>query len=127
MKKTTLAAVALLATSMAFAQQKKEKQAPPPAPLPPVVSATQIQPPPPPPAPEKPNKEYDVFLKTHPEVKGIVWSNDTVRIRLKSGKDELYDMKNPADVKKLKDTYGELPTPPPPPPPPKPVKAKTFS
>jgi hypothetical protein len=126
MKKTTLAAVALLATSMAFAQQKKEKQAPPPPPPPPVVSATQIQPPPPP-APEKPNKEYDAFLKKYPEVKSIAWANDAVRIRLKSGKDEVYDMKNPADVKKLKDTYGELPTPPPPPPPPKPLKAKTQS
>jgi hypothetical protein len=127
MKKRTLVAVALLASSMAFAQQKKEKQAPPPPP-PPVVDVVHVPPPPaPPPPPEKPNEEYNVFLKQHPEVKGIAWSNDAVRIHLKSGKEEVYDMKNETEVKKLRETYGELPTPPPPPPPPKPVKTKTVS
>jgi hypothetical protein len=129
MKKRIFIAVAMLAGSIAFAQQKKEKQPPPPPPPPQVLDVKDIPPPPPPPeTPPKLKKEYDAFLKRNPTVKGIAWSNDTVRIRLKSGKEEIYNMKNEEEALKLKSKYGELPAPtPPPPPPPKVIKEKTVS
>lgn len=112
MKKRIFIAVAMLAGSIAFAQQKKEK----PPPTPPVLDVKDVPPPPPPPeAPPKPKKDYDAFLKRNPTVKGIAWSNDAVRIRLKSGEEEIYNKKNEEEVQKLKSKYGELPAPPPPP------------
>ena len=118
MKKRIFIAVAILTSSIAFAQQKKEKQPPPPPPPPPVLNVKDVPPPPPPPpkAPPKPNKEYDAFMQRNPAVKNIGWSDDEVRIRLKSGKEEIYNMKNEEEVQKLKNKYGELPAPPSPPP-----------
>jgi hypothetical protein len=122
MKKSIFVAVAVLGASAVFAQ-KKEKQPPPPPP-PPVVIVNEAPPPPPPPkAKEALPKDYQAFLKRNPTVKGIDWNNSKVRIRLKSGKEETFDMNNKEDVERLKNQYGELPAPPPPPPPPPAPKA----
>lgn len=126
MKKSIFVAVAVLGGSVAFAQ-KKEQQPPPPPP-PPVVIVNEVPPPPPPPQVPKPKealpKDYQAFLKRNPTVKGIDWNNSKVRIRLKSGKEETFDMNNKEDVERLKNQYGELPAPPPPPPPPPPPAPK---
>jgi hypothetical protein len=119
MKKSIFIAVAVFAGSMAFAQ-KKEKQTPLPPPPPLVVIVNEVPPPPPPPKEALP-KDYQAFLKHNPTVKGIDWNNTEVRIRLKSGKEEVFDMNNKEDVEKLKNQYGELPAAPPPPPPPPPA------
>jgi hypothetical protein len=120
MKKSILVAVAAFAVSAAFAQ-KKEKLPPPPPP-PAIVNVKDVPPPPPPPkiklekfvSPD--NADYQAFLKRNPTVKRIGWSKNKVRIHLKSGKEEVYDMNKEEEVKNLKDKYGELPAPPPPPP-----------
>ena len=124
MKKIIFIAVALITGSVAVAQQKKEKQPPPPPP-PPVVNVKEVPPPPepvePPPPPEvkmEEPKDFIAFLKRNPTVKGIDWNKNKVHIRSKSGKEEVYDLNKEDEVQKLKDKYGELPTPPPPPPPP---------
>ena len=128
MKKRMFVVAGMLAASVAFAQDKKEKQPPPPPPPPAVMDVKVVEPPPPPPTPAKQNKEFNEFMERNPTVKGVDWNNTTVRIRLKSGKEEVYDMKKEGDVQKLKEKYGELPPPPPPPPPPpKPAKVKTVS
>lgn len=124
MKKSILVAAAVLAGSITFAQ-KKMKQAPPPPPPPPVENLKEVPPPPPPPPKAELPKDYQAFLQRNPTVKGISWNNNKqVRIQLKSGKDEVFDMNNKEDVEKLKNQYGELPIPPPPPPPP-PAPKKT--
>ena len=130
MMKKMFVVLALMSTSVTFAQQKKIKQ--PPAPPPPVEDIKQIPPPPPKPTEPLPLKEtglpqdYQAFLKKNPAVKGVGWSNkNVVHIRLKSGKEELYDLNNEEDAQKLKNKYGELPVPPPPPPPPKAPKKRT--
>lgn len=124
MKKSIFVAAAVLAASVSFAQ-KKEKQPPPPPP-PPLMNVNEVPPPPPPPPPPAKAKknlpdEFQAFLKRNPSVKGIGWNNNKVRIHLKSGKEEVFDMNNKEDVEKLKNQYGELPAPPPPPPPPPPA------
>jgi hypothetical protein len=127
MKKTTFVAMAMLATSVGLAQQKKDKEPPPPPP-PPVMNVEAPKPPPPPAPPTKPKEEPDAFLNRNPTVKAVTWTDETVDIYLKSGKHEVYDMKNEKDVQALREKYGEFPTPPPPPPPPPaPVKDKTVS
>lgn len=125
MKKSIFVAAAVLGTLVVFAQ-KKDKQPPPPPP--PVVIMNEVPPPPPPPPPppkakEALPKDYQAFLKRNPTIKGIDWSENKVRIQLKSGKEEVYDMNKEEDVKNLKNQYGELPAPPPPPPPPPTPKA----
>ena len=128
MQKTVLVAFALLTASVSFAQQKKHKKPPTPPPPPPEVKF--VAPPPPPPAVARAHSvpsDYQAFLKANPTVKSIGWSEDKVRIHLKSGKDEVYHLDNEADMLTLKNTYGELPAPPPPPPPPKVVKMKKAS
>jgi hypothetical protein len=124
MKKSILVAVAAFAASAALAQ-KKEKLHPPPPPPPAIVNVKDVPPAPPPPPKIKvekfvspDNADYQAFLKRNPTVKRIGWSKNKVRIHLKSGKEEVYDMNKEEEVKNLKDKYGELPAPPPPPPPP---------
>jgi hypothetical protein len=138
MKKRFFVVVALLAGSVTFAQEKKTKQSPPPPP-PKIVDVKEVHPPPPPPkAPPPPkviregfpssnNADYQEFLKRNPTVKGIGWSEDKVRIHLKSGKQEVYNLKSKEDVLNLKNKYGELPEPPPPPPPPPPKLPRMIS
>ena len=138
MKKRILVALAIFTASVSFAQQKKQVQPPSPPP-PPEVRLDKFTPPPPPPKKPAPpkvvrerfssanNGDYQAFLKTNPTVKGIGWSENKVRIHLKSGKQEVYDLNNEKDVLDLKSKYGELPAPPPPPPPPKVSKIRTAS
>jgi hypothetical protein len=121
MKKTTFVAMAMLATSVVLAQQKKDKEPPSPHP---VMNAEAPKPPPPPAPPRKPKEEHDAVLNRNPTVKAVTWTDETVDIYLKSGKHEVYDMKNEKDVQALKEKSGEFPTPPPPP---APVKDKTVS
>jgi hypothetical protein len=126
MKKKFLVALAILAGSVSFAQQKK--QAPPP-PAPPKVNVDKFVAPPPPPAPPDQQrsglpKEYKAFLKRNPTVKNLSWSENKVRIHLRSGKEEVYNLDNTEQRQMLKDKYGELPVAPPPPPPP--PKAPEF-
>lgn len=130
MKKSIFIALAVLAGSTVFAQ-KKLKQPPPPPP--PVADVKEVPPPPPPPPPAEPPAPDQlsgskVFFDQHPDVKSIDRNNNEVRIWLKSGKEELFDLNKEEDVKKLKDKYGELPAPPPPPPaPPAPRSAKHIT
>jgi hypothetical protein len=132
MKKRILVALAIFTASVSFAQQKKQIQPPSPPP-PPEVRLKKFTPPPPPPKvvrerfPSSNDGDYQAFLKNNPTVKGIGWSENKVRIHLKSGKQEVYDLNNEEDVFDLKNKYGELPAPPPPPPPPKVSKIKTAS
>lgn len=123
MKKSIFVVAGVLATSITFAQ-KKEKQLPPPPP--PVVDVSEVPPPPPPP-PNKVeiSKDEQAFFKKNPTVSGIERNNNKVRIHLKSGKEEVFDLNNKDDVEKLKNQYGELPVTPPPPPPPPPPAPKT--
>ena len=123
MKKSILVAVALLAGSITFAQ-KKMKQPPPP-----IENLKEVPPlPTPPPKAELP-KDYQDFLQRNSTVKGLSWSQENkVRVHLKSGKEEVFDMNNKEDAEKLKNQYGELPAaPPPPPPPPAPKKPKHIT
>ncbi|HEU4633833.1 MAG TPA: hypothetical protein VFS22_07610, partial [Flavisolibacter sp.] len=63
------------------------------------------------------NGEYQAFLKRNPGVKSIGWSgNKMVRIHLKSGKEEVYDLKDKGQVQNMESKYGKLPQAPPPPP-----------
>src|SRR6266498_3884245 len=125
MKKSIFIAVAVLAGSVAFAQ-KTVKQPPPPPP-PPIVNVNEISPPPPPPEKADISKEEQSFFKRNPNVNGVDRNNNEVRIHLKSGKEEVFDMNNKEEVEKLKNQYGELPAAPPPPPAPKSPKHITES
>jgi len=133
MKKRFLVAVTILAASVSFAQQKKQ---PPPPPAPPKVNLDKFVPPPPPPPPPKaPAKErmdlptdYQAFLKRNPTIKNLTWSENKVRVHLKSGKEEVYNLNDKEEMENLKEKYGELPVaPPPPPPPPKAPEIRSES
>jgi hypothetical protein len=127
MKKRFLVALAILTASISFAQQKKEPP-PPPAPPPPKVNNEKFHFPPPIVYPDGLPDDYKAFLKRNPTVKGLGWSENKVHVRLKSGKEEVYNLNNEAEVRKLENKYGGLPmSPPPPPPPPKAPKSKSES
>ena len=122
MKKSIFVMAAVLATAITSAQ-KKDLQPPPPPPPPPVMNANEVPPPSPAPVPQKLEvaKEQKAFFKRNPTVSSIDRNNNEVRIHLKSGKEEVFDMNNKEDVEKLKTQYGGLPVTPPPPPPPPPA------
>jgi hypothetical protein len=135
MKKKIFVATALLASIISFAQQKQQNAPPPPPPIMDNIPPPQAPEAPPPPAiqfekaPLPDNGAYKAFLKRNPTVKGIAWSDkNAVRIYLKSGKEEVYDLNNPEEAQRLKKKYGELPTAPPAPPtPPTPPKLPEAS
>ncbi len=107
----------VLVTTAAIGKQKKAKQPPPPPP-PPKVEQSNLKFPPPVVYPDPLPDDYKAFLKRNPTVKGIGWmSGNKVRILLKSGKDEVYNLQNETEASNLEKKYGELPAPPPPPPP----------
>jgi hypothetical protein len=127
MKKRFLVALAILTASISFAQQKKAPP-PPPAPPPPKVNNEKFRFPPPIVYPDGLPDDYKAFLKRNPTVKSLGWSENKVHIHLKSGKEEVYNLNNEAEVRKLENKYGGLPmSPPPPPPPPKAPKSKSGS
>jgi hypothetical protein len=127
MKKFIFLAIAALAV---VAGQTQEKQTKPPPP-PPKVNLDKFVPPPPPPKPNQSSKvqpthiksnnshDYQAFLNRNPTVKRIGWTENTVRIYLKSGKEESYQLKDNKEMQTLKNKYGELPIAPPLPPKPK--------
>jgi hypothetical protein len=136
MKKTFLSLAAVLFTTGLVMAQQTEKKAPPPPPRPPahefsmtpppppppVAQVEMVAPPPPPPPPQTINKnisvELNVFMKRNPQVQGLSWSDEgkTLRIQLRDGREESYDMNNAEEAQKAERLYGKLPAPPPPPP-----------
>lgn len=61
--------------------------------------------------------EFKLFMQRNPQVKGLQWNQeDQVIIRLKSGKQETFDLQDKASMAALEQKYGKLPPPPPPPP-----------
>lgn len=123
MKKSIFIALAVLAGSTVFAQKKLK----PPPPPPPVANVKELPPPPPPPPAPDQLSASKVFFDHNPDVKSIDRNNNEVRIRLKSGKEEVFDLNKVEDAKKLKDKYGELQAPPPPPAPPAPRSPKHIT
>jgi len=130
MKKVLLTAG--FAVFMALALSAQTKEAPPPPPTPPATSEPS-EPPPPPPSPDK--DDHDEFLKRNSCVKSLSWTEkNELIVRLKSGKEEKYNLADDKSVKEAESKYGKLPAAPPPPPlpppapppPPKPPK-KTQS
>ena len=147
-----LAAVLVLAAS-AQVIQKNAPPKPPAAPKATIEKNGDIPPPPPPPPPMAPpappappepgdqvaekwnSNDYDAFLERNPSVKGLSWNNKNwLTIRLKSGKEEKYNLADEKSKKAAEDKYGELPVappppplPPPPPPPPAPSKIGTVT
>lgn len=65
-------------------------------------------------------EDYQNFMQRNPQVKGLQWQQDNhtqmVIIHLKSGKQEIFDLKDKASLAALEQQYGKLPAPPPPPP-----------
>ncbi|MGZ8545124.1 MAG: hypothetical protein ACXWV0_07490 [Flavisolibacter sp.] len=115
--KKVLLLPALLAGSLVFSQQKNELVAPPPPPEPPKVESPAPPPMPPKPAPP-PVDDYGDFMKRNKNVKSLGWSDDgnTMRVHLKSGKEDVYDLGDRAQKQKAESIYGKLPIAPPPPP-----------
>jgi hypothetical protein len=130
MKKTILSLTAVLFTTGMVMAQQTEKKAPPP---PPTVDQVELVAPPPPPPPPPPTArmkkeisgEQHAFMKRNPQVQGLNWSEEgkTLRIELRDGKEESYDLNNAEEVQKAERLYGKLPAPPPPPPAPPEVPA----
>lgn len=126
--------------AMAASAQVTDKKEPPPPPSPPKPSTSKVKhvPPPPPPAeplaPEEPPpapeppmppqerpEDYVAFLKKNPTVESLAWNaDDEVIVRLKSGKEERYNLNDEKGRKAVETKYGKLPVAPPPPPPPPP-------
>jgi hypothetical protein len=128
MKKTFLSLTAVLFTTGLVMAQQTEKKAPPPPP--PVVQVEMPAPPPPPPLPPPGIKkdisaEHNGFMKRNPQVQGLSWSDEgkTLRIELRDGSEESYDLNNAEEAQKAERLYGKLPAPPPPPPAPPTVPA----
>ena len=122
-KKISLLIAGLVAVSFAFAQTKKSELPPPPPPPPPPIEAVIPPPPPaPPPAPQPPPKvqlpeDYKAFLKRNENVNAINWKQgNKLTVRLRSGKEEVYDLNNEEQRKTAEAKYGKLPAAPPPPP-----------
>lgn len=105
--KKTLLLPALLAGSLALGQE------PPPPPPPPKM----VKPAPPKP-PAAPVDDYAAFMSRNKNVINLSWNEDgnTVRIQLKSGKEEVYNLADHNQKQKAETLYGKLPVAPPPPP-----------
>lgn len=122
-KNFCLGLLALMGVSLTMAQNSHKRPTPPPPPPPPVLTLNPVQPLPPSP-PEPPSiqvisKEDHRFLQQHPEIQSMEWTDNKLRLHLKSGADESYQMDLREDQQKWATKYGgRLPVPPPPPPPP---------
>lgn len=156
-KKFIVAGLAAFMIGTASAQENEGAPPPPPKPpKPPVENVKDIPPPPPPPAPPPPPRakqklpppppqppvdamklpsDYTDFLKRNPGVRSLGWNNtNELVVRLKSGSEEKYNLRDEKSVKNAEAKYGQLPSAPPPPPPPmapppppKPPVKKTYS
>ena len=105
---------AVLFASVAIAQKK----IPPPLPPASQPSNTSTKRLAPPPTPPFPNESYKSFLNRNPMVKSVGWlaNGRMIRIHLKSGKEELYNLDSENELRTLNQKYGVPPTAPPPPP-----------
>lgn len=140
-KKLIVAGLAFVMVSAASAQKDVVLPKPPKPPKPPVEHVKEIPPPPPapeapeppappdapppPPAPPMPTTQmenhYEAFLKRNTSIKSVGWTNNNeIVIRLKSGKEEKYNLDDGRSIKVAEAKYGELPVAPPAPPPPLP-------
>ena len=108
MKKQLMLVIGVLSATLVIAQDKNIP--PPPPPAPPVQNLTL-----PPPSIDN---DYRSFLKRNPLIKSLGWSanGSIIRIRLKSGKEEVYNLNSEKEITVLKGKYGRLPIAPPPPP-----------
>ena len=63
---------------------------------------------------------FNSFIKRNPDVKHVYWihSPSKLKVQLKDGTEEIYDLTNRESKKRAENKYGVLPTAPPPPPPP---------
>ena len=117
-KRIFLAAAAFLYVCNGMSQVKKAIPPAPPPPPPTAVESVEAPPPPPVQAPAPVPDDYKDFLSRNPSVKSIAWLKDNkVRVQLKSGTEEVYDLGNKQDTEKFTARYGALPEAPPPPPP----------
>ncbi|HEX8334017.1 MAG TPA: hypothetical protein VF622_15465 [Segetibacter sp.] len=102
--------------------------APSTPPVPPVEKIGEV-----PPAPDAPPppfdggipEDYKAFLKRNPTVRSLGWTEESVIVRLKTGKKERYILTDEKSIKEAETKYGELPEAPPPPPP-LPAKSKRL-
>ncbi|HJW18682.1 MAG TPA: hypothetical protein VJ499_16250, partial [Flavisolibacter sp.] len=136
--------IAVLFTAGVVMAQQQGKKLPPPPPPPPVPGVSLNAPPPPPPVaaqadlavppappsappvpPAPPIKAkklssggYDAFIQRNPQVEGLSWSDEgkTLRVQLKDGTEETFNLDNKEEAAKAKLRYGKLPASPPPPP-----------
>jgi hypothetical protein len=108
MKKQLMLVIGVLFATLIIAQDKNVPQPPPPVP-----AVENLTPPPP-----SIHDDYKSFLKRNPLIKSVGWSTNgtIIRIRLKSGKEELYNLNSEKETTVLKRKYGRLPIAPPPPP-----------
>ena len=113
MKKQLMLIIGVLFATLVIGQ---DKNIPPPPP--PVPAVENLTPPP------SVHDDYKSFLKRNPSVKSLGWlaNGSSVRIRLKSGKEELYNLNSEKEIAVLNRKYGRLPIAPPPPPPRAPVE-----
>jgi hypothetical protein len=61
--------------------------------------------------------DYKAYLKRNPAVRSIGWTKESLIVRLKSGKEEIYTIEDDKSINEAVEKYGELPEAPPPPPP----------
>jgi hypothetical protein len=145
MKKIAITSLASILALTVSAQQQvkppaepglvKAVSTPTDAPLPPSPTVPPVPPfdmvdevPPAPDAPPIYYKEdipddYKLFLKKNPTIRSLGWTNKSVIIRLKTGKEERYTLADEKSMKEVESKYGELPEAPPPPPP-LPIRSK---
>ena len=136
--------VAGFAVMAMAASAQDTKKAPPKSPPPPMISKAKDAPPPPPQeappappeAPQPPDlpEDYQAFLHQNPTVTSLHWkAKNELVVRLRSGKEERYNLNDEKSRKAAEAKYGQLPTAPPPPPmiapppPPKAPKKKSIS
>jgi len=109
MKRKIAMLTALILVAVVAINAQSEKQKPPP---PPKVDIVKFQPP-----VSVGIASQKEFLKKNPDVSDINWQETkTIILKLKSGKEEKYNLTNEAEKKSFTDKYGKTPIQPPPPP-----------
>jgi hypothetical protein len=127
MKKILFLTTMGLLTGIVYVNAQSEKAIPPPPPPPPKLEIKKFKPP----VLNASGKSNNEFIKRNPTVANIWMQKDDITIiKLRSGKEEKYNLKNETEKKSFIEKYGEPPMNPPkadikkfkapPPPPPKP-------
>ena len=105
--------VALFVVGVVATNAQSEKQKPPPPP--PKVDILKFQPP-----ASVGMASQKEFLKKNPDIADVNWQErKTIILKLKSGKEEKYNLETEDGKKSFTGKYGKPPIQPPPPPPPK--------